>query len=208
MLLDYLAQGIDIDGLEISPDMVALLHARARDLGLDTAARVVTGGMEAAELPRRYRLVLVPSSSFQLLTDPAVAAAAMARFHALLLSEGCLVMSWIDLAADHPGGADDVSEDVATLPDGSVVERRLRASYDPVAGLESTDDHYRLLRQGVLVREQRIVRSPAVRQYTWPAIHEVHAAGGFVVTELLSGFERVPARPGDRVVTSIARPLP
>lgn len=207
LLLDYLAQGIDIDGLEISPDMVGLLHARAAELGLDVGVRVVIGAMESTALPRRYRLVLVPSSSFQLLTDPMIAAAAMDRFRDLLLPDGRLVMTWIDLPADHPDGADDISAASATLPDGSTIERRLRAWYDAATGLESTDDHYRLLRDGALVREQRIVRDPAVRQYAWPDIDRVHRDAGLEVIELLSGFDRVPARPGDRVVTSIARAI-
>ena len=54
---------------------------------------------------RRYRVVLVPSSSFRLLVEPAAAAAAMERFHDHLEPGGTLVMPWIDLAQDYPGGA-------------------------------------------------------------------------------------------------------
>ena len=40
MLLDFLALGIDIDGVEISPDMLAILRAKADAAGLDVAGRI------------------------------------------------------------------------------------------------------------------------------------------------------------------------
>ena len=112
LLLDFLAQGIDIDGVELSPEMVAMLRAKAAGAGIDLAGRVHQAAMETMDLGRRYRVVLVPSSSFQLLVEPAAAAAAMERFHDHLEPGGTLVMPWIDLAQDYPGGAvvDDIRE--------------------------------------------------------------------------------------------------
>ena len=180
LLLDYLADGVDIDGIEISAR-----HARraagqgSGERGLSVDGRVHEGSMEAMDLPRRYRLVLVPSSSFQLLVDPAIAAEAMRRFHEHLLPGGTLVMPWIDLAHDHPDGADDVFEDEATLPDGSVIRRWCRSWYDAATGLESTEDRYQLSRDGVVVAEERKVREPAVRHYAYEAIEALHRAAGF-----------------------------
>ena len=121
LLLDFLAQGIDIDGVELSPEMVAVLRTKAAVAGIDLAGRVHQAAMETMDLGRRYRVILVPSSSFQLLVEPAAAAAAMERFHDHLEPGGTLVMPWIDLAQDYPGGAvvDDIRE--AELPDGSVI---------------------------------------------------------------------------------------
>jgi SAM-dependent methyltransferase len=205
LLLDFLADGVDIDGLEISTDMLALLRTKAASAGLVVEGRVHEGSMESMALPRRYRLVMVPSSSFQLLVDPMVAAEAMRRFHEHLVPGGALAMSWIDLAVDHPDGAEDLDEDEATLPDGSVIRRRYRAWYDAAAGLESTDDRYELLRDGRVVAEERKVREPAVRQYSHAAIEAVHVAAGFEPPMLSSEFTRQPARGNERIVTSVAR---
>jgi len=196
---------VDIDGIEISADMLALLRAKATEAGLSVEGRLHEGAMESMDLPRRYRLVLVPSSSFQLLVDPEAAAEAMRRFHAHLEPGGTLVMPWIDLAADHPGSADDVFEQEATLPDGSVIRRRCRAWYDPGTGLESTDDRYELLRDGRVVAEERKVRDPAVRGYPRSAIEGLHTAAGFEPPTFLSEFSREPARGDERIVTSVAR---
>jgi SAM-dependent methyltransferase len=207
LLLVFLADGVDIDGLEISNDMLDHLRAKARVAELDVADRVHEGDMTTMGLPRRYRLVLVPSSSFQLLVDPVAAAHAMDRFHAHLSPGGSLVMSWIDLAQDHPDGADDVFDDEATLPDGSVIRRRCRAWYDPGTGLESTEDRYELLREGRVVAEERKVRDPAVRGYSHDTIRELHLSAGFEPPTLLSEFTRTPARGDERIVTSVARRL-
>ena len=205
LLLDFLADGVDIDGIEISADMLELLRGKAAAAGLEVDGRIHEGSMEAMDLPRRYRLVLVPSSSFQLLVDPAAAAAAMRRFHAHLLPGGTLVMPWIDIAQDHPDGADEVFTREATLPDGSVIRRWCRSWYDAATELESTDDRYQLLRDGRVVAEERKVREPAVRAYSRAAIESLHREAGFESPTFLAEFTRGPARGDERIVTSVAR---
>jgi ubiquinone/menaquinone biosynthesis C-methylase UbiE len=205
LLLDYLALGVDIDGLEVSPDMLAILRDKAAAAGLDVNGRLHEGAMEEMDLPRRYALILVPSSSFQLLVEPAAAAEAMRRFLSHLTPGGSLVMPWIDIPRDYPDGADDVFEREATLPDGAVIRRRYRAWYDPVTGFEHTDDRYQLLRDGNVVAEEQKLRSPAVRQYDRGAIAELHRAAGFIGLRWLSEFTLEPARADDRIITTIAR---
>src|SRR4051795_5270776 len=55
LLLDFLAAGIDIDGIEISPDMLAILRAKSEAAGIDLARRVHESAMETMTLRRRYR---------------------------------------------------------------------------------------------------------------------------------------------------------
>lgn len=76
LLLDYASLGVDIDGVDVSPDMLATCRARALQLGLDP--RLFEQRMEALGLPRRCKTILVPSSSFQLLTGPEEARTALA----------------------------------------------------------------------------------------------------------------------------------
>jgi SAM-dependent methyltransferase len=205
LLLDFLALGIDIDGVEISPDMLAVLGTKAADAGLAVEGRIHEGAMESMALPRRYRLVLVPSSSFQLVLDPAAATAAMARFAAHLEPGGTLIMPWIDIALDHPDGAAERFTDEATLPDGTTIRRTFVGTFDPATGFESTDDHYERLRDGVVIDEQRIVRSPATRHYERDEITALHEVAGLVELRFVSGFTMAPAQADDRVVTTLAR---
>lgn len=205
LLLDYLAHGIDIDGVDISPDMIAILRAKAGDAGLDLHGRVHLADMETMELPRRYQLVIVPSASFQLVLDPQQAAAAMDRFFACLDAGGTIAMAWIDIEHDHPGGADERFVKEAPLADGSTLRRTYRAWFDASTGLEHTDDLYERLHDGVVVDVQRQVRSPATRHYSWSAITAVHEAAGFELPRFLSPSTMAAAEPNDRVAMTVAR---
>ena len=64
LLLDYLADRVDIDGVDNSPEMLALCGEKAQKLGLRPNVYLQT--METLALPRKYRTIIVPSSSFQL----------------------------------------------------------------------------------------------------------------------------------------------
>ena len=67
ILLDFMQQGIDIDGVDNSPDMLVLLQEKAEKLDLNPT--VYEQEMHKLALPRKYQTILVPSSSFQLLLD-------------------------------------------------------------------------------------------------------------------------------------------
>src|SRR5688500_758656 len=77
LLLDFMADGVDIDGMDNSPEMLALCRQKAQQLGLEP--RLYQQQMETLELPRRYQTILVPSSSFQLVLKPEAATKALAR---------------------------------------------------------------------------------------------------------------------------------
>ena len=94
LLLDYLAAGLDVDGVDNSPEMLAICRAKAAAARIDVEGRLFEQAMEALALERRYATIFVPSLSFQLLTDPAAAATAMTRFHDQLAPGGALVMSF------------------------------------------------------------------------------------------------------------------
>ncbi len=100
LLLDYLAAGIDVDGVDNSPEMLALCRQKAAALGIDP--RLFEQSMETLDLPRRYGTTFVPSSSFQLLTSEDAALEAMRRLHRHLLPGGTLVMSLMLLAPASP----------------------------------------------------------------------------------------------------------
>jgi SAM-dependent methyltransferase len=208
LLLDFLARGIDIDGVESSPDMLAILRDKAAADGIDISGRVHETTMESMELPRTYRLILVPSSSFQLLLDERDAVAAMRRFHDHLEPGGTLVMPWTDIAQDYPGGADDRATREVALSDGSVIRLDYHGSFDLAAALEHTDERFVRLVDGVVVEEERILRSPATRQYQRDEIRNLHETAGFGDVRWLSGFTRRAAEPGERIVTTLARRLP
>ena len=166
LLLDYLSAGIDIDGVDNSPEMLAFCREKARRLGLHPA--LFQQQMESLDLPRKYRTVIVPSSSFQLMIDPGLASQAMRRFFEYLEPGGALVMSFMILW--RPGDPQQTDWKLAVErvrpEDGAVVRRRSRAWYDVERQIEHSEDRYEVLVNGVLVASEHHRRSPATRWYT------------------------------------------
>jgi SAM-dependent methyltransferase len=201
LLLDFLALGIDIDGLEISPDMLRILHAKAEAAGLDVTGRIHEGAMQSFRLPRAYATIIVPSSSFQLVLDEHDAVAAVGTFVAHLGPSGTLAMPFIRLEQAY----DEHWTKEATLADGTLVRRTSRAAFDPATGFEDTDERWDVIRDGAVVRTERKVRAPATRAWSVAAITGLYAGAGLVALTWYSGFTRNPMRADDEVTTVVGR---
>jgi len=198
LLLDFLALGIDIDGVDNSPQMLALCRRKAERLGL--SPNIELQRMEQLDLPRRYRTILVPSSSFQLLIEPAAARQAMRRFHDHLEPDGALVMPFIAMTDAY----DRRYTVEAPLEDGSTIRRTGREVFGPAKGLESTDDLYEVIRDGVAIRSERHVREPATRAWREAEVASLYEEAGFHDVEWYANFTRERHQPGDVVFTPVA----
>jgi ubiquinone/menaquinone biosynthesis C-methylase UbiE len=204
LLLDLLADGIDADGVDNSPEMLELCRRKAAASGLQP--RLYEQAMESLELPRPYRTILVPSSSFQLVTDRADAREAMRRFAAHLRPAGVLVMPFlIDWQTGDPLETGWRVREQVRPDDGRLVRRRSRARYDPVEQLEHTEDVYEVVEGEEIVASEHHRRSPAVRWYTQDQAASVYREAGLVEITLRSEFTWEPARPADRIFTATGR---
>jgi ubiquinone/menaquinone biosynthesis C-methylase UbiE len=204
ILVDFLSEGVDIDGVDNSPEMLELCREKAAALGLQP--NLYRQEMEALELPRRYRTILVPSSSFQLLTDPGRAQEAMARFMAHLLPGGRLVMPFMRLWREgEPPETEWKLTAEREWPDGRVARRWSRMRFDPADGCEHTWDRYQVLRDGEVIVEEQHSRSPATRSYTQREAAELFAAAGFTPVEMYHEFTFEPVRPEDALFTVVGR---
>ena len=202
ILLDYLAQGVEIEGVDNSPEMLAICREKAAALGL--APVLYEQEMDELDLLRRYRTIVVPSSSFQLVLEPAKTAETLRRFKAHLESGGTLAMSIMTLAQEgDPNEWTLLRERVR--PDGLTVRRWVRGRYDAATELEHTADRYELLRDGEVVRTELHERSPATRSYTQSGIAELVRAAGFADVRLVSGFTDEPVRLEDTLFCVVAR---
>jgi SAM-dependent methyltransferase len=206
LLLDYLGQGIDIDGVDNSPEMLRLCRAKAQRLGLRPT--LYQQDMASLDLLRRYRTILVPSSSFQLLTEPAAAEAAMQRFHAHLEPGGALVMPFMllwqgDAQQGTVEGDWGAPRERVRPENGALVRRWTRSTYDVAAQLEHTEDRFEVVLDGQVVRTEHHRRSPATRWYTHAQVEALYARAGFVDVRLLHGFTFEPVRPDDTLFTAL-----
>lgn len=205
LLLDYLAQGIDIEGVDLSPEMLALCREKAQALGLHPT--LYQQAMEDLSLPRTYRVILVPSSSLQLVLDPALAAQAMRRLFAQLESGGVLVMPFMRLwqSGDPLNNDWHLTGEAIRPEDGLLARRWSRSSFDPATELEHTEDRYELLLADEIIASEHHRRSPATRSYTQQQAIDLYQAAGFTNIELRRQFSPQPADPDDTLFSVIGQ---
>jgi SAM-dependent methyltransferase len=195
LLLDYLSQGLQVDGVDNSPEMLAICRRKAAELGLRPNLYQQT--MEELDLPGRYGTIFVPSSSFQLVLEPAAALEALRRFHHHLRPGGELTMSLMVLGP--PGASEEwaLVRERTRPSDGATVRRWGRSWFDRAAQLEHTEDRYEVWRGEEMIASELHRRSPATRWYTQSQAVELLERAGFVDVRLQGGFTDRPATPDD-----------
>ena len=146
LILDYIADGLDVDGVDNSPDMLALCREKAQQRGL--TPNLYSQWMEALDLPRQYRTIIVPSLSFQLVTDSVKASKAINRFFTHLEVGAALIFPF--MIEDAPSDPNDQPEwgdwtllgEKTRLDDGAIVRRWIRGKSDDQ--LQHTENRYEI----------------------------------------------------------------
>lgn len=195
ILLDFMQQDIDIDGIDNSPEMLARLRQKAEALGLQPT--VYRQEMETLALPRNYQTILVPSSSFQLLLDEKLPPLAIRRFYEHLLPGGVLAMPFMTLWREGDPLESDFTREVIRPEDGATVRRWQYARYDPATELEHTIDRYEIVKEGQVVASEEHHQSPATRSYTQEQAVRLYREAGFRDIQVFREFTFTPAGPED-----------
>lgn len=206
LLLDYLADGLDVDGVDNSPEMLALCHEKAQARGL--APSLYEQWMEMLDLPRQYRTILVPSLSFQLVTDSDKALQAMHRFYQHLEDGAALILPFMD--EDTPPDVKDKSEwgdwyrvaEKTREDDGAIIRRWTRGK--TVDQLQHTEDRYEIEMDGKIVASETMRQSPALRWYSQDQAQHLLETAGLKVVQMYDRFAFIPASDTSRVFTIVA----
>ncbi len=187
-LLDLRARGLDVEGLDSSPDMLARCRADAAARGL-----VVTlheSPMETMELRRHYRSIYLAGPSFNLLPDDDTAWRALARIRAHLEPDGSALIPLfvpppvLPRALGVPRVHED--EDGTTLRFSVVSVER-----DDAARLQASVLRYERERDGDV---ERLERSWVLHWYSQEGFRQLVSDAGMLVDELL-GEDGAPASP-------------
>ncbi|MFW6693993.1 class I SAM-dependent methyltransferase [Streptomyces sp. MAR4 CNX-425] len=173
-LLELRRRGLDVDGVDSSPDMLDRLRRRAAEEGLHVA--VFHQRMEALDLPRRYAAAFLTGPTFNLLPDDATALAALRAIRAHL-TEGGTALVPLHLPAPTP--AEDVGRArTATAPDGAELRVRVVA--------ENRDEHTRT--QTTLLRYERLHSSgSSVTERPW--VLHWYTRDGFETLAAVAGLD-------------------
>ena len=195
ILLDFMQQGFDIDGVDNSPDMLGRLHQKAEKLDLHPT--VYQQEMTELSLPRKYQTILVPSSSFQLLLDASLPPVAMNHFHEHLLPGGVLAMPFMTLWKQGNPLESEYTREAMRPEDGTTVRRWQYSRFDPETDLEHTIDCYEIVRDGKVTASEEHHQSPATRSYTQEQAIVLYQEAGFKDIEVFHEFTFEPVKPED-----------
>jgi ubiquinone/menaquinone biosynthesis C-methylase UbiE len=197
LLLDYLQQDIDIDGVDNSPEMLAICQQKADQLGL--LPKLYEQFVEVLDLPRHYRTIIIPSSSLQLIIEPLWVEQALKRLYNHLLPGGVLVASIMILWQEGDPLESEWEQVAVRERDGVTFRRVSHTRYDPQIEFEHTEDFYQKIVDDQVIAEERHQRSPATRSYRPAQIKTIFEEAGYKNIQLFSEFSFDPIKPEDQV---------
>jgi SAM-dependent methyltransferase len=213
LLAPLLADGLDVDGTDISTDMLEYARDAGEAAGIDMAGRLAAQPFDGLDRPRRYATIF-SIGSFAIGGSPERDAAALRRIHDHLLPGGAVLLSY-ELASevDHARMADatrvypspwPTAGTRATLSDGDELELLSRATgYDADLRCQALEIRARLWRAGRLVREEE--GSLLCTYYLPGRLCTMLENAGLADVTVEGPYTGRPPEPGDETVVLVAR---
>jgi SAM-dependent methyltransferase len=187
VLLPLLRQGIEIDGVDCSADMLASCRERLRKDGLKS--NLFEQYAQELELPRRYRTILFPYGSFALLTNREEALETLRRLYDHLEPGGQLVLDIAARIAEESGteGTWQLMRD-GTLEDGRRIQIDCYSTIDQNGEVLTTRLRYSVFKGASLV--DTLYHELVLRQYRSSELEALLETAGFVAIDTFTNFNR------------------
>lgn len=213
LLLPLLAEGIDVDGTDISDDMLDQARAAATAAGIDVGGRLSAQPFDSLDRPRAYGTIF-SIGSFAIGGNPGRDAAALRRIYDHLLPGGAVVLSYelllsegelrlADPARVYPSPWPETGTR-ATLSDGDELELLSRtAGYDASLRCQALGIRARLWRGGRLQMEEE--GSLLCTYYRPDDLRVMLEAAGFAGVVVEGPYTARPPEPEDDTVVVTAR---
>ncbi|GAA2557940.1 class I SAM-dependent methyltransferase [Pseudonocardia hydrocarbonoxydans] len=187
-LAPLLAAGLDVDGVDASPDMLAAARRRCAGLPL----RQYEQALHELDLPRRYAFAFCVAGSFGLVVDDGEVAGSLARIRDHLLPGGRVLLE-VEPPPEHTRRR-PWSGTFWRRPDGATITLRGTGHYDAATQVEEAVGIYELFVDGALVATEL---NEWVRRF-WTAGQITSALAG-------AGFDDVAVSERDGLLTATAR---
>jgi SAM-dependent methyltransferase len=217
ILLPLLAEGIDVDGADISADMIAEAEAQAEKLGLKP--RLAIQPTHMLHLDRMYRTIYM-SGVFGIGGRRDYDRETLRRVHRHLQPRGALLITWHELPYEVgderkwalwlPGHHDGIPREWPvegerrTTSSGDEIELLSRvAEFDPLEQRKTLEMRARLWHRGEVVKEEihRLKENLYFAQEILLMLDET----GFHDVAIEAGFTGRKATPDDGMVAFVAR---
>jgi len=214
LLIPLLGAGVDVDGCDISADMIAYCRYNAEKLGLSPSLNV----QAAHELtPSRPYGAIFICDSFGLGGNRHNDAAALRRCHEALLPGGALVFNYYPPYANKDRwrywpvrGRRDLPEEWPqkslrrTAADGDDIELHTRVlNFDPLAQRMTIEIKASLIRGGVVIAEER--RTMQSSLYFYQELLMLLSSAGFSDVRVFADYEEKSISSDSNMFVFIAR---
>jgi SAM-dependent methyltransferase len=203
-ILDLRADGLDVEGLDASDDMLAICRRKAAARGLHVTLH--RQEMQQLDLPRRFRTIFLAGPSFQLLLTQDDAERALERiFHHLEPGGRTVIPLYVPPLL---GGAELATDtwrarpDVRREEDGALLRLSERFRYDLDAQLLLARLRYEILRDGAVVAHEE--REWRLRWHTQEQFRALLEHAGFTDVQAVRG-DLAPSSAGDPAFVMLAR---
>lgn len=192
-MLALVDEGLDVDGVDSSPDMIERARAAARRRGLVVGLHVAR--MEEMDLGRRYRSIYLAGPTFELLADDEAAARALEAFRRHLTPDGtAMVPLWIPgpTPAAHLGTAREAVDDSGAVLRYTPVSE----DYDPASRTRRTEVRYE--RVPPTGPRQTVEREWIIHWQTPRTIADLAAQAGLAVRDVEPSTADLTGQPDEQ----------
>ncbi len=197
VLIPTARAGIEITGLDLSPNMLAVCRERLKAEPQEVQARVrlVEGDMRQFDLDRTFSLVTLPFRPFQHLTSVEEQLACLGCLHRHLGEGGKLILDifnpMLEALVNKDFGKEMSEEPEFSLPDGrKVIRRHSVVSRDVANQINYTElVHYVTHPDG---RQERLVQAFPMRYLFRFEAEHLLARAGFKVEQLYADYDKSP----------------
>jgi SAM-dependent methyltransferase len=172
-LLPLLEKGIDIEGFDISEEMLSLCKIKGENLNLNP--QVSHGRLEEFKSDKNYDLVTIPFGSFSLIPDELVKDS-LSNMRSVLKEGGKLLLTVMTNKVDFEEVSDWIETNRQPIGENEILEYK-KVNFDPASKMLHTKLKYHLIENGQLKKEEMM--DFPIRLYEEAEFETVLKSNGF-----------------------------
>lgn len=185
-LLPLLERGLAIEGVDVSADMLRACRENGRRRGLFPV--LYEQSVDCLDLPGRYHLVVIPASSFSLLTESARALESLRRLHAHMVAGAPLVLE-VERFVPPPPQSEPWAGRWVERPDGARIVISWISRHEPGGRVSRSLYRYELIEDGRLLETE--LEDFDLRSYEPAEFRALLGTAGFTVVREFSAPEDI-----------------